>query len=187
MLLLLLSCAASPEPCGDGLGRADDGKCYPLAALDSAGDTESDSDTDTDTDSDTDSDTDADTDSDADADPGTPITVMGNFSIAGTATTGAVCAVSAWDSAAILTGGKPDHFKQPLSTFPITCPAGSGASVSYTASLSIGTANRSIGIIGFVDPDGSPSTPDDTLEGGSPLNPFDASPGQSYTGVDLSL
>ena len=70
---------------------------------------------------------------------------------------------------------------------PARHASGDGVPASYSASMSIGSAPLNVAIIGFIDPDGSPSTPDDTLEGGSPANPFDATPGQSYNGIDLTL
>ena len=174
MLLLLLACSTgSFEPCGDGLGRADDGKCYLLA--DSSADTGF-----------TTTETSTSTQTDTGTGVGTPITVEGLFTITSTVQSGANCAVSAWEASALLADGRPDHFKQALSTFSLICPTDS-TPTSYSASLTVGNGTTSIGIVGFVDPDGTPDTPNDTIEVGSPSNPFDATPGLTYTGVDLTL
>lgn len=180
MLLLMLACTTDTfKPCGDGLGRADDGNCYPLAdtKVDSADDTNSTQDSDSGTDT-----------GGTDTGVGLPITVNGNLTITGDAQETAVCAVSAWNSSDLLTDGHPDHNKQPLSpAYSVVCPAGNGGVTAYSASFTIGSGTKNIVVFGFVDPDGTPETPTDTKELGSTYGAFDATPGLTYDGIDIVL
>ncbi len=178
-------------PCGEGYGRADNGNCYLLA--DTAGDSDTDADTDTDADADSDADTDTDADADADTDtnPDTDsgssesdIEVSGTFTFTGTISGTPACAVNVWDGSAIGTDGSVDHSQEALDTLIISCPSGSGQAVSYSGNLSVGDATN-VGIIGFIDPDGSPETTE--YEGGYAGNPFDVAPGGSYGDIELVL
>ncbi len=193
-----LSCAGPgslTDPCGDGFGRADNGYCYLLADTagdvdadtdaDTDSDTDSDTDTDTDTDSDTDADTDTDTDSDTDSDTDTDaISVSGTLTYTGTIGSTPHCDVEAYDAAYVKSDGTVDHSGSPLVTTIIACPTTSGVPASWTTTFSPGSST-SIGMFGFIDADGSPSTPDPEL--GWSGNPFDVVPGGTYTGVDIVI
>lgn len=180
---IFLACAS--EPCGDGMGRADDGKCYPLAIGDTGTDQQTDTSDGTTNDSGTNTGNTDDT-STTNVDPGVPITVNGTLTVAASIQETGICSVSAWDAAHLLQEGTPDHNYQPFSSVNVTCPAGDGASTTYSASLTL-NGHTDIAIIGFVDPDGTPDTPGDASEGGSDSNPLDATPGVTYNDINISL
>ena len=185
MLLLPLLPACTPETCGPGKGRADDGNCYVLD-LDGADS----GDTDADADADVDADADTDTDTDTDDGPGPPIEVSGTFSFTEDPADDVVCAVSVWDPAWVdPESGLPDranHNPQGLAAQVVTCPqiANTAETWSFTADVQ---GRTSVSFFGLIDMDGSQDTTTDTVERVSTVDPWTVEPGGTYAGIEFVL
>jgi hypothetical protein len=68
----------------------------------------------------------------------------------------------------------------------ITCPTENGVAADWSVTLPIGTST-SVALWGFIDADGSPTTPEDAAEGAAGGNPFDVVDGGTYTDLVIVL
>ncbi len=196
-LVGLMACGTKTSPvvneCGEGMGRADDGICYPLAGYGDAGTNAPTEDSggggdggDSSGDGSGGEGSGGNSDGETGSSSSVSIQISGVIVFDATTGSAANCNISSWVAEAVSEEtGLPDRGEYSESDLQFfSCSDHGGGEMTYSLDILVDDSTE-VAFYAFIDPDGDASTAD--FRAAADNNPMTVVGGESYTGVNFTV